>query len=47
LPNVIGLRKEDELNRDCVTQTGKMRNAYKILVIEVLEGGWGKMTQET
>jgi len=46
LPNVIGLRKEDELNWDCVTQTGKMRNAYKILVKEVLGGGGGRGTSE-
>jgi hypothetical protein len=39
LPNVIGLRKEDELNWDCVTQTEKIRNAYKILVKEVWGGG--------
>jgi hypothetical protein len=37
LPNVIGLRKEDELNWVSVTQTEKMRNAYKILMKEV----WG------
>jgi len=38
LPNGIGLRKEDELNWDCITQTEKMRIAYKILVKEV----WGE-----
>jgi len=39
LPNVIGLRKEDEMNWDCVTQTEKMRNAHKILVKEIWGGG--------
>jgi hypothetical protein len=39
LPNVTGLRKEDVLNWDCITQTEKIRNAYKILVKEVWRGG--------
>jgi hypothetical protein len=39
LPNVIGLRKEDESNWDCVTQMEKMRNAYKTVAKEAGGGG--------